>query len=63
MLNTLCKVMGLACGVGLFPAAIGPSFLGKKVETGPTATQFGSACTQTMPCLLKYACGRQSCFR
>ena len=28
---------------------IGPEYLSKGVETGLTATQFGSACAQTMP--------------
>ena len=37
---------------GLPPAVLGPNFLSKGVETGPTATQFGSACAQKMPCLL-----------
>ena len=31
------------------PAVLGPSILSKGVETGPTATQFGLACVQTMP--------------
>ena len=34
---------------GLPPAVLGPSILSKGVETGPTATQFGPACAQTMP--------------
>ena len=46
-------MVGLACNVGLLPAALGPSFLGKEVGTGPTTTQFGSACAQSMPCLLE----------
>ena len=33
---------------GLLPAVLGPSILSKGVETGPTATQFGPACAQTM---------------
>ena len=40
-----------ANSVGLFPAALGPNFLDTGVGTGPTATQFGPACAQTMPCL------------
>jgi len=28
---------------------LGPNILSKGVETDPTATQFGLACTQTMP--------------
>ena len=31
------------------PMVLGPNILSKGVETGPTATQFGSACAQTMP--------------
>jgi len=34
---------------GLPPTILGPNILSKGVETGPTATQFGPACTQTMP--------------
>ena len=30
------------------PAVLGPNILSKGVETGPTATQFGPACVQTM---------------
>ena len=37
--------------VGLPPAILGPNILSKGVETGPTATQFGPARAQTMPCL------------
>ena len=33
---------------GLPPAVLGPSILSKGVETGPTTTQFGPACAQTM---------------
>ena len=33
---------------GLPPAVLGPSILSKRVETSPTATQFGPACAQTM---------------
>ena len=36
---------------GLSPAVLGPNILSKGAETGPTATQFGPACAQTMPCL------------
>ena len=28
---------------------LGPNVLSKGVETGPTATQFGPACAQTIP--------------
>ena len=46
--------------VGLFwlnrarlpPMVLGPNILSKGVEIGPTATQFGLACAQTMPRLL-----------
>ena len=41
------------------PAVLGPSILSKGVETGPTATQFGSACAQTMSRLLR-ACLRRA---
>ena len=34
---------------GLSPAILGPNILSKGVEIGPTATQFGPACAQTMP--------------
>ena len=30
------------------PAVLGPNFLSKGVETGPTATQFGLVCAQTL---------------
>ena len=33
---------------GLPLVVLGPSILSKGVETGPTATQFGPACVQTM---------------
>ena len=46
-----------------------PNILNKEVETGPTATQFGPACAQTMPRLLgarlrraelfQMSCGKQ----
>ena len=42
---------------GLFPAVLGPGILSMGVETGPTATQLGSACAQTMP--RQMGCGRQ----
>ena len=41
------------------PAVLGPSILSKGVETSPTATQFGSACAQTMSRLLR-ACLRRA---
>ena len=34
--------------VGLPPTVLDPNILSKKVQTGPTATQFGLACAQTM---------------
>ena len=43
---------------GLPPALLGPSILSKGVEIGPTATQFGPACVQTMSRLPK-ACLRR----
>ena len=65
-----CKVVGCASSVGLLPAALGLSFLDKGVGTGLAATQFGSACAQTMPglpgtCLrqaelFQISCGRQT---
>ena len=68
--KTLCKVVGCASGVGLLPAALGPSFLDKGVGTGLAATQVGSACAQTRPglpgtCLrqvelFQTSCGRQT---
>ena len=36
---------------GLPPAVLGQSILSKGVETGPTVTQFGPTCAQTMSCL------------
>ena len=63
-------MVGCASGVGLLPAALGPSFLDKGIGTGPTATQVGSACAQTKPglpgaCLrqaelFQTSCGRQT---
>ena len=54
---------------GLPLAVLGPNILSKGVEIGPTATQFGPACTQTMPRLpgahlrraelIQMSCGRQ----
>ena len=44
---------------GLPPVVLGPNILSKVVETGPIATQFGSACAQTMP-RLPGACLRQA---
>ena len=54
---------------GLPPVVLGPNILSKEVETGPTATQFGPACAQTMPRLLgahlrraelfQMSCGKQ----
>ena len=49
---TYCKVVGCASGVGLLPAALGPSFLDKGVDTGSAVTQVGPACAQTKPGLL-----------
>ena len=54
---------------GLPPVVLGPNILSKRVETDLTATQFGLACAQTMPCLLgahlqqaklfQMSCGKQ----
>ena len=65
-----CKVVGCAIGVGLLPAALGPSFLDKGVGTSPAATQVGPACAQTKPSLpgtclrqtelFQTSCGRQT---
>ena len=51
------------------PMVLGPNILSKGVETGPTATQFGPTCVQTMPHLpgtglrqvelFQMSCGRQ----
>ena len=69
-LQSYCKVVGCASGVGLLPAALGPSFLDKRVWSNPAATQVGPACTQTKPglsgtCLwqvelFQTSCGRQT---
>ena len=63
-------MVGYDSGVGLLPAALGPSFLDKGVGTGPAATQVGSAYAQTMSglpgtCLrqaelFQTSCGRQT---
>ena len=45
--------------VGLPPAVMGPSMLGKGVDTGPTITQPGLVCAQTMP-RLPGVCLRQA---
>ena len=54
---------------GLPLVVLGPNILSKGVETGPTATQFGLACAQTMPRLpgahlqqaelFQMSCGKQ----
>ena len=54
---------------GVPPAVLGLSILSMGVKTGPTATQFGPACVQTIPRLLgahlrqaelfQMGCGRQ----
>ena len=63
-------MVGCASGVGLLLAALGPSFLDKRVGTGLAATQVGPACAQTKPglpgtCLrqaelFQTSCGRQT---
>lgn len=44
---------------GLPPAVLGPNVLSKGVETGPTRTQLGPVCAQTIP-RLPGACLRQA---
>ena len=54
---------------GLPPMVLGPSILNKRVETGPTTTQFGPACAQIRTRLpgarlrrvelLQIGCGKQ----
>ena len=48
--------------IRLSPVVLSPSVLSKGVETGPTETQIGPACAQTMPrlpgaCLRQAECG------
>ena len=48
----ICACRGLFCimhWAGLPFAVMGPSILGKGVETNPVATQLRLACAQTMP--------------
>ena len=52
-----CKGVGCASGVGLPPAALSPSFLDKRVGTGPASV--GMAYAQTRPNLLG-TCSRQA---
>ena len=66
-----CGGLFFLCSTGLPPvvlllywavlplAVLGPSVLSKGVETGPTGTQLGPACAQTIPCLPR-ACLRQA---
>ena len=49
--------------VGLPLAVLGPNILSKEVETGPTATQFGLACAQTMPRLPRARLQRAELFQ
>ena len=54
---------------GLPAMVLGPNILSKRVEIGPTATQFGLACAQTMSLLpeahlrqaelFQMSCGKQ----
>ena len=54
---------------GLLPVVLGPNIQSKGIEIGPTATQFGLACAQTMPLLpeahlrqaelFQMSCGKQ----
>ena len=47
-------MVGLVCNVGPLHTELGPSFLDKGVETGPTGTHLGPACAQTTPRLLGF---------
>jgi len=42
-----CKGVGCASNIGLPPAALNPSFLDKRVGTGPVSVEVGPACAQT----------------
>ena len=42
-------MVGLVCNVGLLPTTLGPSFLDKGIETGPTRIHLGPTCAQTTP--------------
>jgi len=42
-------VVGLVCNVGLLLTALGPNFLDRGIETGPTGTHLDPTCTQTTP--------------
>ena len=71
------KAMALSSVEGLFwlsqaglpPVVLGPNILSKGIEAGPTTTQFGPTCSQTMSCLpgahlrqaelLQMSCGKQ----
>ena len=44
----VCRGLFVVHWAGLPLAVVGPSILSKGVETGPTATQFGPACAQTL---------------
>ena len=75
MLTVCYSILKIVVGLfwfkwaGLLLAVLDPSILSKGVETGPTATQFGLACAQTMPRLprahlrraelFQMGCGRQ----
>ena len=48
-------MVGLVCNVGLLSIALGPSFLDKRVMTGPTRTHLGPTCAQTTPHLLGFS--------
>ena len=48
MLGEHCSGPFVLCWAGLPLAVLGPNILSKGVETGPTATQFGSACAQML---------------
>ena len=58
LLSTWASKMAIVVGLfwlncaGLPPTVLGPSILGMGVEIGPTTTQLGPACAQTIPRLL-----------
>ena len=71
MLFKVGLIVGETVVVGLFwlnraklpPAILDPNILSKGVESGPTATQFGLACAQTMPRLPRARLWRAELFQ
>ena len=57
--HDVCKAVGCASGVGLPPVTLSPSFLDKRVGTGPTLAWVGPTCAQTKPGL-PGTCSRQA---